>query len=168
MWTVCAAQGIIEAVNDKETAHSAFLAAVAAADAQISAAEGVIRPAVAAGKNNGAYTEAIGFALGVIGPESGFDPATYVAELRSAEVSGPAQVRLKFGKARGQVPAVKAQLRRAGGAWTTVGMAMRSPWVDTTPLAQPGVPENREYRVRAVVADEDIGLPSPAISVTVG
>jgi len=137
-------------------------------DAQITAAEAGIRPAVTTGKNNPASTDAIGQALGVIGPESNFDPATCQTELRSAEVVGPAQVRLKFGKARAHVDAVKAQMRRGTGAWTTVGMALRSPWVDTTPLAQPGVPENREYRVRAVVADEEIGLPSAALPATVG
>ena len=110
--------------------------------------------------------EAIGLALGVVGPESNFDPATYVAELRSAEAMGPAQVRLKFGKARGHIDTVKAQMRRGSGAWTTVGMAVRSPWTELTPLAQPGVPETREFCVRAVVADEEIGQLSAAISVT--
>ena len=163
-----AAQTIVDAIGAKEAAHQTYLAAVAAADGKIATAEGVIRSAVATGKEAATYTESLGLLLGVVGPESNFDPETYVAELRSAEATGPAQVRLKFGKARGHVDAVKAQMRRGGGAWATVGMAMRSPWVDTTPLVQPGVPENREYRIRAVVADAEIGQPSPTFAVTVG
>lgn len=163
-----AAQVIVDGIADKEAAHNLYLAAVAAADVDIRAAEKAIRQKVGSGKEQTTYSEEIGQALGVIGPESGFNPETYVAELRSAEVVGPGQVRLKFGKAGGQVPAVKAQMRRGTSGWTTVGQPMRSPWTDETPLAQPGVPENREYRVRAVKADVEIGQPSPAISVTVG
>ena len=37
---------------------------------------------------------------------------------------------------------------------------------DDTPLAQPGVPEVREYQMRGDKNDEEIGQPSDIISVT--
>ena len=41
-----------------------------------------------------------------------------------------------------------------------------APYYDTRPLAQPGVPEVREYKVRGMVADDEIGQSSDIVSLT--
>jgi len=50
--------------------------------------------------------------------------------------------------------------------WRKVGMDTESPFTDTTPLAAAGVPENREYKGRGVLHDEEIGLDSDTANVT--
>jgi hypothetical protein len=52
-------------------------------------------------------------------------------------------------------------------AWRTVETATNSPITDTTPLAQSGVPEVRESRVRGVVRNEEIRESSDPVIVTV-
>lgn len=163
-----AAQDVVDAIASKDAARNAYLAAVAAQDARLALGLGKIRPAVASGKKEATYTDAIGQALGVIGPEVTFDQGTYQAELRGVKALGGGVVEVRFGKARGQVQAVRVRMRRGGqAAFTTVGTAMRSPWVDHTPLAQPGVPEVRDYEVVAVINDVEVGLPSQIVQVTV-
>ena len=51
--------------------------------------------------------------------------------------------------------------------WVKLAFDSQSPYIDTTPLAVAGKPEVREYRVRAVVADEEIGEFSDIATMTV-
>ena len=45
---------------------------------------------------------------------------------------------------------------------------MSSPYIDGRPLAQANVPETREYMLRGVVTDVEIGLDSDIQSITCG
>ena len=40
------------------------------------------------------------------------------------------------------------------------------PFLDETPLAQPGIPEQREYMARGVKGDDEIGQDSDIVTVT--
>jgi hypothetical protein len=63
------------------------------------------------------------------------------------------------------------ELRRFCEYPTQSGNALSSdtvpPYVDTTPLAAAGKPEIREYRIRAVINDEEIGDYSDTVQMTV-
>ena len=97
-----------------------------------------------------------------------FNPATYVAELKGIEVTGPAQVQVKIGKGGGQVTAAQLQMKRGtDAAFKTVGMFTARTYIDHTPLAQAGVPETREYQLVALKNDVVIGQPSPILTVVV-
>lgn len=59
---------------------------------------------------------------------------------------------------------------RLSGApeWTRLGMDSSSPYYDTRPLAVPGVAELREYLVRGIGADEEIGQDSNIVAIVFG
>lgn len=72
------------------------------------------------------------------------------------------------GKARGNIDGVNVYSRRQGTSeWKFLGRDTQSPYVDTTPLATAGTPEVREYRVRSVIDDAEIGDHSPTRQITV-
>ncbi len=159
---------ISSAVLAKETALTAYRQAVEAADTTLMTAKAYIRQQVGAGKKSATYTEAAGEALGVIGGGGDFDPATYQAKVKSVRLIGAARVSVGFVRGFEQVKGMRLFSRLQGqSAWRTVETATSSPIVDATPLAQPGVPEVREYRVRGVVRNEEIGAPSDPVIVTV-
>ncbi len=60
----------------------------------------------------------------------------------------------------GPTPAVAAQFIK-------IAVAFHSPFVDSRPLAVPGQSEVREYYLRGVLHDVEIGLPGQPIRVTV-
>ena len=126
------------------------------------------REAIAGMKTNSGYTPETGAALGIVGESESFDPNSYEGELRELTLSAPGQVTVTFGKAKGQIDAVNVYSRRQGtSAWTFLARDSRSPYIDTTPLAQPGTPEVREYRLRGVIDDVEIGNYSPTRQMTV-
>ncbi len=49
-----------------------------------------------------------------------------------------------------------------------IGIDYHSPYIDTRPLKVDGQPEVREYYLRGIVDDEEIGVPSDVIRVVVG
>ena len=51
--------------------------------------------------------------------------------------------------------------------WKFLARDTVPPYIDTTPLAAAGKPEIREYRIRGVVNDEEIGDYSDTVQVTV-
>jgi hypothetical protein len=97
------------------------------------------------------------------GTDSGFDPASYKTTLKVSLV--PGGVRVDFTK-KGAT-AVNIYMRVRGTAnWRKIGMDTESPYTDTTPLAQAGAPEVREYMGRGVLHDEEIGQDSDVVSCT--
>ena len=97
-----------------------------------------------------------------------FNPATYVAELKSVEATGHETVLAKILKGGGQVTAAQLQMKRGTDtAFKTVGMFTARSYVDHTPLAQPNVPESRQYQLLAMKDDVVIGQPSPILTVVV-
>ena len=163
-----AATAIVGAVETKEAARQAYLAAVAAQDTIIADSLGVIRPMVAQGKKEPTATEAIQKTLGVWGAEIDFDPQTYKAVIRAVMAAGNGTLQIKFAKALGELDAVNLYSRKVGQtAWTMVCTMVRSPFLCHVNLTTPGQPENLEVRVRGVVGNDEIGLFSDTVAVTV-
>ena len=52
--------------------------------------------------------------------------------------------------------------------WTFLSWDKNSPYIDGTPLAHAGVPEEREYMLRGVVNDVEIGVDSDILSIIWG
>lgn len=159
---------IIGRIDDKAAKKNAWQASVAAANTGNSADFASLRSTIARIKTNAGYTEAIGADLGIIGSADTFDPNTYKAELKEVVLSAPGQVRVTFGKAGGNVDAVHVYMRRQGsGSWAFLARDSQSPYIDTTPLTEAGKPETREYRIRALIADDEIGDYSDTKQITV-
>ncbi len=164
------ANAAIAGIDDLLAKKSAYAATVAAKTAAVGSARAFYLNEVGVIKRLPAYTEAIGEALGIIPPAPGpFDPTTYQAKITKAFNSAPnGQVTLRFGKANGNISGVR-MYRQIGaqGDWEDLGFKMLTPFVDNTPLAQPGVPEIRSYRCRAVINDEEVGITSDVVQLTV-
>ena len=92
-----------------------------------------------------------------------FDPNAFKPVLKVTIVGG--QIRVDFIKSECDSVAVYCRLRGTA-AWTKLGTDSGSPYYDTNPLANPSVPEVREYMARGVIDDAEIGLPSDIVSIT--
>jgi hypothetical protein len=159
---------IIGRIDDKAAKKLAWQASVAAADTGNTADIADLRASIAAIKTNSGYTPEIGADLGIVGPAGSFDPNTYKAELLSVEQTGPNAVTAKFAKAKGNIEGVNVYSRLQGTSpWKFLARDTVPPYVDTTPLAAAGQPEIREYRIRAVINDEEIGDYSDTAQLTV-
>jgi len=161
-------EAIVARIDDKAAKKNAWQASAAAARTGNTTDFGTLRAGIASIKTNSGYSEAIGADLGIVGAADAFDPNTYQAELREVTLSMPSQVTVAFGKAKGNIDGVNVYSRRQGTAqWTFLARDTESPYIDTTPLAAAGQPEIREYRVRGVIDDEEIGEYSVTKQVTV-
>lgn len=99
------------------------------------------------------------------GSEPAFDPLSYKPDLAGGVEGG--LVRLTFTKLG--VDGVNVYTRLRGQtAWRKLSYDSESPYVDTAPLAQPGVAEVREYMARGVLDDVEIGLDSDIVSIPYG
>jgi len=97
------------------------------------------------------------------GTASVFDENTYKPALHLSISGGT--VRVAFQK-KG-VEAMALYSRLAGAIlWERIAIEHHSPYHDTRPLAQPNVPEVREYMARGIVHDEEIGMNSDTVSIT--
>jgi hypothetical protein len=77
----------------------------------------------------------------------------------------PGRVRLQWKKRR--MSGVRVYGRLAGQTqWQFLGVDTKSPYDDRRPLASPGVPELREYRLRYLKDDDEIGPFSNLLTVT--
>jgi hypothetical protein len=111
------------------------------------------------------YTTAIGEDLGIIGDEDDFDADNFVPEFKGKIM--PEGPKLEFGK--DQTDGIHIYTRLKGVAeWNFLATDTESPYIDTRALANPNVPEVREYRCRAFISDTEIGQWSGIVSVTVG
>lgn len=114
-------------------------------------------------KANPSFNQAIGRSLGIVslGPPQALtssDKASATGEARS----GAVRIRWK----KGRLDGVHVYMRRPGDSdWRLLGRDTVSPYDDTVPLAKPGVPEVREYRVHGVIKDLEVGASSDIISV---
>jgi hypothetical protein len=98
-----------------------------------------------------------------------FDPDTYVAQLKSLKAVGHEEVLVSVGKGGGQVTMLKLLMRLKGQSdFKQVGMFTSRTYFDNTPLAQPNIPEEREYQLIAMKKDAPIGQPTPIMGVMVG
>lgn len=102
-------------------------------------------------KTADAYTESIGLDMGIVGSELPPPPPpgeVPVPVITVMAISGTANQngRVKFVKNGHEY--VIIECRTNGGAYVDLGMANKSPFIDSRPLLVPGVAEIREYRAR--------------------
>ena len=96
---------------------------------------------------------------------SEFDPNTYKPEFTVELLGG--LITLKFKKKGVDSVAIYARLSGTSG-WTKLGTDTSSPHIDGRPLTVPGVPEVREYMLRGMIDDDEIGLESDVVCLTYG
>lgn len=153
----------MQATDDAEAALAAARTAERGTEKDNEAA---IRLAIRNWKTNPAYpASGIEGSLKLKGPESGFNPVTFKSVLKLSIVGG--QIRVDFTKEECDSVAVYCRLRGTS-AWTKLGNDSRSPYYDTNPLANPNVPETREYMAMGVIDDVEIGVPSDIVSIVFG
>ena len=97
------------------------------------------------------------------GTDAPFEPGVHKLALKVSIEAG--KIKVEFKKMGVDAVAIYSRLRGAA-AWKKIGTDTASPYFDTTPLAQAGVPEVREYMARGLVGDEEVGLDSDIVSVT--
>jgi hypothetical protein len=112
------------------------------------------------------YTTAIGEDLGIIGDEVSFDADNYKPTGKA--ISMPGEVKIDFTKLG--VDAEHVYSNPVGGTdpneWVLLATDAHTPYNDSRPLAVPGKPETRRYRLRGVMGDAEIGQFSDIITVT--
>ena len=156
-------QFLVDAINNAAQKKNDWLAAAAAKQTQNNVSLAGLRAEIGQWKADPGITDAIIADLQIVGSGAAFDPASYQATLTAQVFTG--YVRFKFKK--GQTDGVIIYTRKQGEtAWKFVSRDTNSPYDDHTPLAAPGVPEVREYQAFGVLNDQQIGQPSPIVSVT--
>lgn len=113
-------------------------------------------------KKSPGYTEAIGKDLGIIAPETQADTQAK-PKFAGVALTG-SQVRLDWVK--GRYDGVIVQCRRTGDAdFITLGRDNYSPYVDGRPPVTAGASETRQYRMRYIHKDDEVGDWSDIVSV---
>lgn len=157
------ATNVLSFMAATEAAQSALDAARAAERTAEASALAYIRNAVRGYKTRPNYaTSGVEGKLRLKGSESGFDPATFKPKLDPSVIG--TQVKVKFTKGECDSVEIYGRLRGQTG-WTRLGLDSASPYFDTRPLANPPVPETREYMGIGVIDDIQVGVPSDIVSV---
>lgn len=104
-----------------------------------------------------AWTSEIAADLHAAGSASDFDPNTFKPEFKVSLIAG--EIRLDWKKKGADGVGIYARLAGQTG-WTRIGTDTSSPYIDGRPLAQPAVAETREYMLRGMVKDDEIGVDS--------
>ena len=159
-----AVDGVVTKMDDTNTAQDAVDSARTLETNAETAALALVRAKVASWKKlSGWAASGSAQVLEVVGSSTTLDPSSYHTSLKASLV--PGGVKLTFTK-KG-VEGVVIYSRIAGTAnWLKVGSCNHSPFIDHTPLAHAGVPEQREYMARGMVKDAEIGQDSDAVTVT--
>ena len=159
------ADGIIAKMKATNAASDALDAARAAEVAAETTGLAQLRPKVRNWKTLPGWaasgSEAV---LELGGSSTPFDPSSYQTTLTASV--GLGGVQLGFIKKGVESMAFYSRLHTAAN-WKKAGSCNHSPFIDNTPVSQPGVPEQRLYMARGMVNDTEIGLDSAAVSVTV-
>lgn len=160
-------QATCQAEIDKIDAYNAALSAVAASLEMAKDGKAVTDTALQEEINDwkmaSGWTDAIAAKLRTVSTKTPFDPNTYKPEFTVKIMGGEIRIDWKKKGADG----VKVYCRRKGQtSWTFLAFDTSSPYIDGNPLFQAGVPEVREYMLRGVVNDEEIGLDSDILSIT--
>jgi hypothetical protein len=163
---VATATAMVAKMQATDDAEAALKAARTMETAAATPNEAAIRAAVRNWKTLPPYPDSgVEGSLNLRGPASGFDPNTFKSKVKLSIVGG--QIRIDFTKDECDSVAVYCRLRGTA-AWTKLGLDSRSPYYDTNPLANPAIPETREYMLMGVIDDLEIGLPSDIVSIVFG
>lgn len=98
--------------------------------------------------------------LGLKGAAVEFDPDTYKADFTVRWENGMA--RFDFLLLGADAVAVYCR-PRGGTVWTRIGVDTDPPYFDSKPVTTPGVPEARQYLMRGMVGDAEIGVDSDIV-----
>lgn len=143
--------------------------------------EGRFRQLAAQLKAHNNYSKTIGEDLGIEADETGFDEENYKPEGSAKAVLN--EVTIKFSKkgVDGQAiyskvtagtsspsPSPSPSTPASLSSFTKIAIDFHSPYIDNRPLTNPGQPETREYYLRGVKDDKEIGVPGDVIRVVVG
>jgi hypothetical protein len=117
-------------------------------------------------KGSRGFDDGIGEALKIFTTGGKPDPANIKPTLKAEAQRG--QVRITGRKNYAETVNIYTR-RKNETAWRLL-VAKRTtfPFEDQTPLAQPGVPEEREYQAMGVNGDTEIGQPSDIVSAVFG
>jgi hypothetical protein len=143
--------------------------------------EGRFRLLVAQLKANSNYSKAIGENLGIEADETSFDEENYKPEGSAKAVLNVVTIKFSKKGVDGQViyskvtTGVSALPSTPGtptpvilSQYTKIAIDLHSPYIDNRELTVAGQPELREYYLRGVLNDAEIGVPSDVIRVVVG
>lgn len=145
--------------------------------------EGRFRQLAAQLKANSNYSKAIGENLGIEADETSFDEENYKPEGSAKAVLNV--VTVKFSKKGVDAQAIYCKVTTGVSTlpttpgspsptpatlsqYTKIAIDFHSPYVDNRALTVAGQPELREYYLRGVLSDAEIGVPSDIIRVVVG
>lgn len=152
----------VEAILNDRSQRNAALMAGGTKRLTLRGVTGRVRNNIARLKTSPGYTDAIGEDLGCVGTTIPLDPATYRPKLRANAIMEA--VLLNW--VRGDAHQVKLYGRLKGQAdWQFLAISTGTTYIDRRELAQPNVPEVREYMACGVVDDEEIGQPSDIVTV---
>jgi hypothetical protein len=101
--------------------------------------------------------------LSLKGTEPAFDPSTFKTVLKITIDGG--KPKIGFNKDGVDMVVIYCRLKGTAG-WRRLGTDSSSPYYDTEPLANPNLPEVREYMAMGMIDDIEIGLPSDIVSIT--
>lgn len=146
----------VNTIDNVTTKENAYESSLADRLAQVDGVIAFLRPIVRRMKDSPQYTPTSGETLGIVSESIVIDPATVKPSLTITVQPAGVAVRAR----RNGASSVNLYMRRGGGGWTLLCRMNTATCVDTTPLANPAVPEVREYRVIGVIGDDEIGLPS--------
>jgi len=165
---------VVTAVQATCTAHMAKIDDVVAKQAALDAAyqaekeslattEAALRELIGQWKKMSNWTDEIAATLQVIKAATTQSLTEYKPTFKVRIVAG--EIRLDWLKHKADGVAVYSRL--AGTlVWIKLATDNNSPYIDGRPLANPAVPETREYMLRGLVKDEEIGLDSDILSIT--
>ena len=112
------------------------------------------------------YTDAIGEDLGIVGDESSFNADDFKSIINSVKKTNEG---IKIDLLKDETDGGNIYSRINGlGSFAFFAFSAHPPFIDTRPLSVPGTPEKREYMVKNVLNDHEIGLESDVVSITVG
>ena len=152
-----ALDGVVARMDDTNTAQDAVDAARTLETNAEKAALALVRAKVGCWKKlSGWAASGSAEVLEVVGSSTTLDPASYQTSLTVSLV--PGGVKLAFTKKGVEGVVIYSRLK--------AGSCNHSPFIDHTPLAQAGVPEQREYMARGMIKDAEIGQDSDAVIVT--
>lgn len=156
------------AVNDAEAAKTTYHSKVA--DARISQRAvisdlGGARSIVNEIQESPALTDIIAQDLGIIALEDSFDPNTLVPIIKKLLATGEGWVLVNFLK--GKAERINIYCKRGNETeFTLIGSDGESPYLDSRANLT-DAPEKREYKIRIVINDVEVGQFSAVVSIVV-
>jgi hypothetical protein len=160
----------INSENTVDTAKAALKTATKAASKAKTNMEDDIKPKVKLMKLSGAYTEALGSTIGIVGGSHVVHFENYKPTFRKKNTIFIENnlVHVKFIKGAAESVNVYGRLKGAAD-WTLIGSKVKyTPFIDNRMLATAGAAENRDYKMHGVYGDHEVGLDSTIESIAYG